>query len=134
VPPTVKGVQDPLGRGTPLHLPTRLLGYILELAGPPRLRQEDSALTLRSPMSWRPGLKKSAYASANSARPWSKIRPVAGTGSRLDAAPGTSTAASSRTKRVTTPQSSARRQNVMAAALLLRAMPEPSTPEGRRVR
>ena len=25
-PPTLKGVQDPLGRGTPLHLPTRRPG------------------------------------------------------------------------------------------------------------
>jgi len=36
-PPTPKGVQDPLGRGTPPHLPTRLPGSILEPAGPPQL-------------------------------------------------------------------------------------------------
>jgi len=55
-----------------------------------------------------PGSKKSAFASANSARPWSKTRPATRTGARQDAAPGMSTAASSRTKGVTTPQSSAR--------------------------
>ena len=38
---------------------------------------------------------------------WSKTSPLAGTGARLDAAAGMSTAASSRTKGVTTPQSSA---------------------------
>jgi len=68
VPPTLKGVQDPLDRGTPLHLPTRLLGSILEPVGPPQLPQEDSALTSSSSTSWRPGSKRSAYASANSAR------------------------------------------------------------------
>jgi len=31
-PTTFKGVQDPIGRGTPLQLPTRLPGPILEPA------------------------------------------------------------------------------------------------------
>jgi len=107
-PPTLKGVQDPLGRGTPLWFPTQLPGPILEHAGQHQPPQDNSALTSSSSTSWRPGSKKSAYASANYARPWSKTSPAAGTGARLDAMPGTSTAASSRAKGVTTPQSSAR--------------------------
>jgi len=33
-PPMLKGVRGPLSEGTPLHLPTRLPGSILEHAGP----------------------------------------------------------------------------------------------------
>ena len=57
-----------------------------------------------------------------------------GTGARPDTMPETSIDALSKTTGETTPQFfSTASHNVMAAALLLRAMPEPSTPEGRRV-
>jgi len=36
-PTTLRGVQDPLGTGMPLHLPTRLPGSILDPAVPPQL-------------------------------------------------------------------------------------------------
>jgi len=48
-------------------------------------------------MSWRPGSKKNAHASTNSAKPWSETHPAAGTGVKLDAEPETSTFVSSRT-------------------------------------
>ena len=91
-------------------------------------------LTSNSSMSWRPGSKKNVHASANSARPSSETHPAAETGVRLDATPETSIAVSSRTQGGDAPVFSTTSQNVMVAALLLRAIPEPSTPEGRRVR
>jgi len=50
-PPNAQGVRGPLGRGTPLHLSTRLPGSTLEPAGPHQPLQEDSALTSSSSMS-----------------------------------------------------------------------------------
>jgi len=107
-PPTPKGVRGPPSEGTPLHLPTRLLESIQEHTEPHRPPQRDGTLTSSSSTSWRTGSKKSAYASANCARPWCKTSLPAGTEARLDAMPGTSTAASLRTKGETIPQSSAR--------------------------
>ena len=129
-----KGVQGPLSRRTQLHLPTRLPGTTLEHAGPRQHPQKVDALTSSNSTSWGPGSKKSAYASINYTGPWCKTGLPAGTEVRLEAAPGTLTAASARTKGGNPPVFSTASQNVMAAALLLRAMPEPSTPKGRRVR
>jgi hypothetical protein len=50
-PPTLKEVQDLLSEGTPLHLPTRLPGSILEHAGPLQPPQKGGAPTLNSSMS-----------------------------------------------------------------------------------
>ena len=52
----------------------------------------------------------------------------------LDTVLETSTVVLSKTRGDYPPVFSTASQNVMAAALLLRAMPEPSTPKGRRVR
>jgi len=102
-PPMLRGLRGPL---TPLHLLTRLPGSILEHAGPLQ-PSKDGALTSNSSTSWRPGSRKSTYASANYVRLWCKTSPLAGTEVRPDAVPGTSTAASSRTKGETILQSSA---------------------------